>query len=51
MNLSKNFKKEIIEWTKIIVASIAIALVITHFVRPTLVQGSSMYPTLEEKII
>lgn len=49
MNLSKNFKKEIIEWTKIIVASIAIALVITHFVRPTLVQGSSMYPTLEEK--
>lgn len=49
MNLSKNIKKEIIEWTKIIVTSLVIALVITHFVRPTLVQGSSMYPTLEEK--
>lgn len=49
MNLSKNIKKEIIEWAKIIVTSLVIALVITHFVRPTLVQGSSMYPTLEEK--
>ena len=49
MNLSANIKKEIIEWTKIIVTSLIIALVITHFVRPTLVQGSSMYPTLEEK--
>ncbi len=49
MNLSKNIKKEMIEWAKIIVTSLVIALVITHFVRPTLVQGSSMYPTLEEK--
>lgn len=49
MNLSANVKKEIIEWIKIIVTSLVIALVITHFVRPTLVQGSSMYPTLEEK--
>lgn len=49
MNLSKNIKKEILEWAKIIITSLVIALVITHFVRPTLVQGSSMYPTLEEK--
>ena len=49
MNLSENIKKEIIEWIKIIVTSLVIALVITHFVRPTLVHGSSMYPTLEEK--
>ncbi|WP_416906751.1 S26 family signal peptidase [Paraclostridium bifermentans] len=49
VNLSANVKKEIIEWIKIIVTSLVIALVITHFVRPTLVQGSSMYPTLEEK--
>ncbi|MFR9070909.1 signal peptidase I [Paeniclostridium hominis] len=48
-NLSKNIKKEIIEWIKIIAVSLVIALIITHFVRPTLVQGSSMYPTLEEK--
>lgn len=48
-SLKDKIKKEVIEWIKIIVTSLAIALVITHFIRPTLVQGSSMYPTLEEK--
>lgn len=47
--MKDKIKKEIIEWIKIIVTSLAIAIVITHFVKPTLVQGSSMYPTLEEK--
>lgn len=47
--MKDKIKREIIEWIKIIVTSLVIALVITHFIRPTLVQGSSMYPTLEEK--
>lgn len=40
-------KKEIFEWIKTIVVSVVIALVITTFIRPTLVKGHSMYPTLE----
>ena len=47
--MKDKIKKEIIEWLKIIVTSLVIALVITTFIRPTLVQGSSMYPTLQEK--
>lgn len=47
--MKDKIKKELFEWVKIIITSLAIALVITHFIRPTLVQGSSMYPTLEEK--
>jgi signal peptidase I len=39
--------KEIFEWIKTIIISIVIALVITTFIRPTLVKGQSMYPTLE----
>lgn len=39
--------KEIIEWVKTIGISIIIALIITTFIRPTLVKGYSMYPTLE----
>lgn len=39
--------KEILEWIKTIVVSVVIALVITTFIRPTLVKGHSMYPTLE----
>ena len=41
-------KKEIIEWIKTIVISVLIAMVITTFIRPTLVKGYSMYPTLDE---
>ncbi len=40
--------KEVFEWIKTIVISIVIALIITTFIRPTLVRGQSMYPTLEE---
>ncbi len=42
------FTKEIIEWVKTIAISLVIALIITTFIRPTLVKGYSMYPTLEE---
>lgn len=41
-------KKEILEWLKTIVISIGIAMIITTFIRPTLVKGYSMYPTLDE---
>ncbi len=36
------------EWVKVILAAIVIAFIITQFIRPTLVRGESMYPTLEE---
>lgn len=41
-------KKEIVEWIKTIILSVIIAMIITTFIRPTLVKGSSMYPTLNE---
>ncbi len=41
-------KKEILEWVKTIAISIVIAMIITTFIRPTLVKGYSMYPTLNE---
>jgi len=41
-------KKEVLEWVKTIVISIIIAMIITTFIRPTLVKGYSMYPTLDE---
>ncbi len=44
-----DLKKEVIEWTKCILISILIALVIRTFIfNSTKVVGSSMYPTLEE---
>lgn len=41
-------KKEIFEWIKTIVISILVALLITAFIKPTMVQGFSMEPTLSE---
>ena len=46
--MSEKFKKEAIEWSKIIVTNIIFAFIITQFIRPTLVRGESMYPTLVE---
>ncbi|WP_042277089.1 signal peptidase I [[Clostridium] dakarense] len=46
--MSDKFKKEAIEWIKIIATALVFAFIITQFVRPTLVRGESMYPTLEE---
>ncbi|SHH28298.1 signal peptidase I [Tepidibacter thalassicus] len=46
--MNDKLKKEIIEWVKTIAISLVIAFVITQFIRPTLVKGYSMYPTLEE---
>ncbi|WFD09503.1 signal peptidase I [Tepidibacter hydrothermalis] len=44
-----NIKYEILEWIKTISVSIVLAFVITMFIRPTIVQGQSMNPTLEDK--
>lgn len=44
----QKIKSEVIEWVKILLTSFVLAFVITQFVRPTLVKGESMYPTLEE---
>ncbi len=41
-------KKEILEWVKTIVLSVVIALVITTFIKPTIVRQHSMMPTLNE---
>lgn len=39
-------KKEMFEWIKTILIAVIIAFVITTFIRPTLVKGESMSPTL-----
>ena len=41
-------KNELLEWTKTILISLIIALVITTFVKPTIVKNHSMSSTLEE---
>ncbi len=46
--MNSKIKSELVEWGKIIVTSLVFAFIITQFIRPTLVRGESMYPTLEE---
>lgn len=46
--MSEKFKKELIEWIKVIATALVFAFIITQFIRPTLVRGESMYPTLVE---
>ena len=41
-------KKEILEWVKTIIISLVIALIITTFMKPTIVKHYSMQPTLDE---
>lgn len=41
-------KKEILEWIKTIILSLIIALIITTFIKPTIVKNYSMVPTLDE---
>lgn len=40
-------RKTIFEFAKTIIIALIIALVITTFIKPTLVKGYSMYPTIE----
>ncbi len=46
--MGEKIKKEIIEWIKVIILAAGITLVITSFVRPTLVIGSSMTNTFQQ---
>ena len=41
--MSEKFKKELIEWIKVIATALVFAFIITQFIRPTLVRGESMY--------
>ena len=40
-------RKTIFEFVKTIIIALVIALIITTFIKPTLVKGYSMYPTIE----
>ncbi|MBR0597639.1 signal peptidase I [Sinanaerobacter chloroacetimidivorans] len=40
-------RKTIFEFAKTIIVALVIALIITTFIKPTLVKGYSMYPTIE----
>ena len=41
-------KDEMIEWAKTVIISLVIALLITTFIKPTIVKNYSMSPTLDE---
>lgn len=45
--MSNKWKSELIEWAKTIGVAVVLAFVITQFIRPTIVNGQSMYPTLD----
>lgn len=47
-NQEKSIKNSIIEWIKVFGLAIILAFVITLFIKPTLVRGDSMLPTLHE---
>lgn len=47
--MKEKFLKEIMEWIKVIAIALVLSFVITSFVKPTLVNGESMLPTLEPK--
>ena len=44
----KKMINTLVEWISVILTAIVIAFTITQFIRPTLVRGESMYPTLSE---
>lgn len=41
-------KQEVVEWLKALLSSLIIVGLILFFIRPTLVKGDSMYPTIKE---
>ena len=45
---TKSVKSSIVEWIKVFGLAIILAFVITLFIKPTLVRGDSMLPTLHE---
>lgn len=47
LSKQEKIKKEVMEWIKTILTAVVLALIITSFIRPTLVKGVSMFPTLD----
>lgn len=47
--MSEKLKKEIIDWVKTIAISLVLAFLIVQVIKPTIVSGESMYPTLNDK--
>lgn len=47
--MNDKIKKELISWSKTICISMFLAIGITLFIKPTVVSGESMYPTLNDK--
>lgn len=47
--MSNAIVKEVFEWIKVIAIAIVLAFIITSFVKPTLVNGESMVPTLKPR--
>ena len=47
--MSDKLKKEIIDWIKTIAISLVLAILIVQVIKPTIVSGESMYPTLNNK--
>lgn len=45
--MNETIKEEIVEWIKIIITALFLAFIITRFIKPTVVNGESMYPTLK----
>ena len=48
VNQTQSVKNSIIEWVKVFGLAMVLAFVITLFIKPTLVSGDSMLPTLHE---
>lgn len=47
--MSDKLKKEIIDWIKTIAISLVLAFLIVQVIKPTIVSGESMYPTLNDR--
>lgn len=46
--MMKNMNSELLEWGKAILFAVVLGLLITQIIRPTLVSGDSMLPTLDD---
>ena len=44
--MTTDLKNEIMDWIKVIVVAVILSFLITRFVKPTIVKGESMLPTL-----
>ncbi|WP_297134980.1 signal peptidase I [Terrisporobacter sp.] len=47
--MKKKFIEEVMDWTKTIGISLTIAIGVSTIIKPTIVSGQSMYPTLKDQ--